>query len=284
MTPVAAPPVHHGLVQASFGVDDGGVTMLASLDTRSPLRLAPLQRRADGGLDACVTECGPGMMPGDRFDLSWTLGPGARVRIGSPAHLRVHGRVAADAAQEPVALLRQRAAIADGALLELLPEPVVLHAGAAWASTLDVEISGSGTLVAAEIGACGRIGHGESWAFGSWSAMLDVRLDGRLVAASSQLLQPGGALGDPAAPGVLGGATHWCAMHVVSGRLDPEACESLRRELCVALESHHDVDGCIDLVEAHGVVAIARGDDAWSLSGAVRQLADAARRMVDRVS
>ncbi|MCW2924743.1 MAG: urease accessory protein UreH [Thermoleophilia bacterium] len=272
---VAAPPAtaHAGALHATFSTREDGATILGALHTRAPLRLAPARTREDGGLDVCITECSPGQLPGDAYDLAWNLAAGARVRVGSQAALRVHGG-GGDAGPSRVV---QRATVEQGALLEVLPEPVVLHAGADWRSATSVDLHGDAAVVFAEVGTAGRVAHGERFAFARWEARLDVRIDGQLVAASAQRLEPGATLDLLDAPGWLGGATHWASLHVVCARLDTDPAEALRSELDALVLARPDVDGCADLAPRAGVVVVARAQTAWALTTCMRALADAAR-------
>lgn len=269
-------PSHHGVIDADFAFDErAGRTTLATLHTASPIRLSPALPKRDGGVELFVTECSPGLLPGDRYDLHWRLGPGARVRARTQSALRVHGR--GDGADAPASRLIQRIDVGADACFELVPEPVVLHRGAHLDSQVEVTIAKGGAALVADIFTAGRVARAEVFEFRRLRACVSIRLEGRLVAASSQQLEPS-TLPEVAAPGLLGGATHWASMYVVAGAVDGDGWDALRAELDALTKHDPAVDACVDLLGGDaGLAVVATALDAHSL----QQLCAVVARRID---
>ncbi len=273
---------HHGRIDARIACDGASRSRLVALQTGTPLKLAPARTRTrDGAAELVVMECSPGLFPGDRYDLAWNVDAGARVRIGTQAHLRVHGGPA-ETPEVDGARLDQRIVAGDGALVELRPEPVALHERSMLDARLDIDLAGSAAAIVADVVAAGRIAHGERLRFASWRSSTDVRIDGRLVAASRQQLEPA-RTGLDVAAALAGGATHWATLNVACAALDADRSERLRADLQQHVDDDPRVAGAVDLLDRAGVVVQLRADAAQPLVELLDALADVARCCVDAV-
>ncbi|WP_425587104.1 urease accessory protein UreD [Streptomyces violaceusniger] len=169
--------------------DGRGGTALPVLAGDGPLAL----RRTRGvGGEACVTVVGAMSAPlgGDRIALEATVGPGARLRIGSAAAtIALPGRAAGPAHYEI------RLTVADGASLHWLPEPLISARGSQLLMTTRVELAPTARLVLREEQILGRTGEPP----GHLTSRLTVHRAGRPLL--DQELAHG-----PGAPGWDGGA------------------------------------------------------------------------------
>ncbi|MFJ1991043.1 urease accessory protein UreD [Streptomyces asiaticus] len=153
--------------------------------------LALRRTRGVGGA-ACVTVVGAMSAPlgGDRIALEATVGPGARLRIGSAAAtIALPGRAAEPAHYEI------RLTVADGAALHWLPEPLISAHGSELLMTTRVELAPTARLVLREEQILGRTGESP----GQLTSRLTVHRAGRPLL--DQELAHG-----PGAPGWDGGA------------------------------------------------------------------------------
>lgn len=274
---------HRGRVAARVELDpERSTSWIAQLATDTPLKLAPARTRdRDGAIELVVMEASPGLFPGDRYDLDWALAPGARARIGTQAYLRVHGtpESTGDDDAHP-SVLRQRIDAGPGARVELRPEPIVLHDRADLDAALEVHLRADATAIVVDVTTAGRIAHGERLRFTRWRSCLDLHIDGQLVAASRQLLEPA-AIGVDVAARLAGGATHWATLYAACGAWDAATCEQLRERMQAMIDetaragssAHGHISGAADLLERAGVVVQLRGNSAQPLVALLDRLA-----------
>jgi len=116
------------------------------------------------------------VLQGDRLALDIALAPGARAHVTTQSAMKIHSMDANCAAQT------QSIRLGDDSYLEYLPDAVIPHHGARFASDTTIEIAPNATLLYAETMLCGRKHHRPSEHFG-----FDV-LSSRIAAA-----RPGGA-------------------------------------------------------------------------------------------
>lgn len=170
--------------------DGRGGTALPVLAGDGPLALR--RTRASGDGEASVTVVGAMSAPlgGDHIALTATVGPGARLRVGSAAAtLALPGRSA-----EP-AHYAVRLTVADGATLHWLPEPLISAHGSDLRMTTTVELAPTARLVLREEQILGRSGEPP----GRLTSRLTVHRAGRPLLDQELSYGPG-------APGWDGGA------------------------------------------------------------------------------
>jgi urease accessory protein len=100
------------------------------------------------------------VLQGDRLALEVTLGPGARAHVTTQSATKVHSMDANFAVQT------QSIALADGAYLEFLPEPLIPHRRARFLSDTRITIAPTATLLYSEIVQPGRKHHHPDECFG----------------------------------------------------------------------------------------------------------------------
>ncbi|WP_432046510.1 urease accessory protein UreD [Streptomyces asiaticus] len=182
-------PVVRATARLVAEADGRGGTALPVLAGDGPLAL---RRTRGAGGAACVTVVGAMSAPlgGDRIALEATVGPGARLRIGSAAAtIALPGRAAGPAHYEI------RLTVADGAALHWLPEPLISAHGSELLMTTRVELAPTARLVLREEQILGRTGESP----GRLTSRLTVHRAGRPLL--DQELAHG-----PGAPGWDGGA------------------------------------------------------------------------------
>jgi urease accessory protein len=127
------------------------------------------------------------VLQGDRLALDVALAPGARAHVTTQSATKVHSMDANYAVQT------QSIALADGAYLEFLPEPLIPHRGARFLSDTRISIAPSATLLFAEILQPGRKHHRPDECFGATMLSLAVgaeRPDGQVLFTEKLVIDP----------------------------------------------------------------------------------------------
>ncbi len=142
----------------------GERTILAELDSRAPY-LAQRALHCDEALPDMpwlfvITTAGC-VLQGDRMALDVALAEGARAHVTTQSATKVHAMDANYAVQT------QSFALAAGAYLEYLPEPLIPHREARFASDTRITIHPSASLLCAEIVQPGRKHHRPDECFGA---------------------------------------------------------------------------------------------------------------------
>ena len=165
-------------------------TVLADLEWRAPY-FAQRALHCDSGMPdlawlfaIATSGC---VLQGDRLRLDVALGPGARAHVTTQSATKVH------AMDANYAHCQQTIALDEGAYLEFLPDPLLLHRGARLGSETRITIAPTATLLYSEIVQPGRKHHHPDESFGFTLLTLEARAarpDGRLLMAERLVLQP----------------------------------------------------------------------------------------------
>lgn len=165
-------------------------TILADLDRRAPYMaqrpLYPDPAMPDLAWLFMITTSGC-VLQGDRLALEVTLAAGARAHVTTQSATKVHSMDANYAVQT------QSIALADGAYLEFLPEPLIPHRRARFLSDTRITIAPTATLLYAEILQPGRKHHHPDECFGATLLSLAVsaeRPDGRTLFTEKLVIEP----------------------------------------------------------------------------------------------
>ena len=178
-----------GFLRLGFERRDGQ-TILADLDRRAPYMaqrvLYPEPEAPDLAWLFMITTSGC-VLQGDRLALEVTLAPGARAHLTTQSATKVHSMDANCAVQT------QSIALADGAYLEFLPEPLIPHRRARFLSDTRISIAPTATLLYAEIVQPGRKHHHPDECFGATLLSLAVgaeRPGGRSLFTEKLVIDP----------------------------------------------------------------------------------------------
>ncbi len=176
-----------------------------------------------GALTLYLQSVSGGIYQGEELSMTCAAGPGSAAHVTTQAATIVH-RMPAAPARQTVTL-----EAAEGALLEYLPDPLIMFPGARLTSVLEIEAAPEATVIASESFAHHDPG-GEDRRFESFAAELRIRDDGgRLLA-----LERYEVAGESLAPG-RSQAARWPAQgsFVVAHR--GEGCEAVLAGLRAAL-------------------------------------------------
>jgi urease accessory protein len=178
-----------GLLRLGFEHRDGR-TILAELGSRTPC-LAQRALHCDDALPDLawlfmITTSGC-VLQGDRLALDVSLGPGARAHVTTQSATKIHSMDANYAMQT------QSFTLDEGAYLEFLPDPLIPHRQARFASDTLITIDRSASLLCSEIVQPGRRHHHPDECFGVTLLSLAtaaVRPDGKSLFSEKLLIEP----------------------------------------------------------------------------------------------
>lgn len=161
----------------------GEHTVLTRAFSTSPAKLIATNR----GRSACwvyAATLGGGLVGGDEIALSAEVTSGARALLTTQASTKVYR-----------SLRRSRqtvdAVVGDGALLAVVPDPIVCYAHADFAQTQRYDLHSRANLVLVDWMTSGRHHCGEQWAFSRYQSRITITRDGRPVFVDAIVLQPG---------------------------------------------------------------------------------------------
>jgi len=168
----------------------GAQTVLAELGWRAPY-LAQRALYCDSEMPDLpwlflITTSGC-LVQGDRLHLDVSLRPGARAHLTTQSAMKVH------AMDANYALATQSIALDDRADLEYLPDPLLLHRHARFASKTSIAVAATATLFYAEIVQPGRKHHQPEESLGVTILSLEltaVRPGGKMLMTERLVLSP----------------------------------------------------------------------------------------------
>jgi len=228
----------HGVARIRYA-SDRGVSRLATLEQRNPLRvLFPHPLAGDPPTAALVTTSG-GLVGGDRLDVEAVVGDNAAALVVGQAAEKVYRSLGADC---PVTVTLS---VGAGGWLEWLPQETILFEGARLRRQTALDVAGDGRALAGEMLVFGRVARGETVTYGLVRDAWTVRRDGRLVWADALHMDSDDIVDCLRAPAGFGGARA-CATAVyvgpdAGGRLDLArsllACDGARAgaSLCASV-------------------------------------------------
>jgi urease accessory protein len=182
-----------GAAEIRFARRDG-VTHLAHLYQRDPLRvLFPAPAAGDPPVAVIVTTSG-GLVAGDRLDIRVELAAGAAAHVTASAAEKVYrstGRTTT---------IKQTLSIGPGAALEFLPPETILFDGARLRRETIIDLAPGSAFLGGDIVVFGRRARGERFTGGLLREVWELRRDGDLVWGDALHLEDdvGRIIDDPA--------------------------------------------------------------------------------------
>jgi urease accessory protein len=164
----------------------GGKTVVGTAFAASPLRLLTPANHGDAAW-VFLASLGGGLLDGDRIDLDVEVGDGASALLGTQASTKVYRSPKGGAGSSQ----RLRARVGAGALLALVPDPVVCFADARYEQTLEIALAPSASLWLVDGYSCGRSARGERWAFSHYASRTTVFRAGARTIVDATRLDPG---------------------------------------------------------------------------------------------
>ncbi|MEV5646712.1 urease accessory protein UreD [Nocardia sp. NPDC052254] len=176
-----------GRIALEAVTDARGRTRLRSVRHSYPQRVAAPMYIDDhhrGAAYLCVQSPSGGIFSDDSLETTVTVDTGAHLILATQAATQVF------AGPGPGAQHRLTFDVRDGALLEYLPKTVIPQAGSRYFQTTSVSLAGTGTVVAWDAVAAGRIAHGERFAYDRLIAATTVSVDGEITVRDRLDLHP----------------------------------------------------------------------------------------------
>ncbi len=148
---------------------------LARLSQAAPLRILFPTPEPGAPLEAAFVNVAGGLAGGDALDARITLRAGAMAQTTTPAAEKIYRSLG------DISRITTRIEVAEGAVLEFLPQEAILFDGALLDRRMVAHVSPGGVLLAAEAVVLGRIARGEVWRHGHLRDSWRLHRGGRLI-------------------------------------------------------------------------------------------------------
>jgi urease accessory protein len=216
-----------------------------------------------------LQQFGDGLVQGDRYRIDVDCGP------GSATHITTQAATSIFRARDNFATQLVNLRVAEGALLEYLPDPVVPFHGSRLFQRTCLTVDPKATVILGDTLLPGRVAHGEAHLYDIYWSETEVRRpDDTLLLADVLRMNPR-AGENPRSNVLLGPHDVIAALYVVSGLSDPAAIVRLVRD---ALAANRDVlAGVSELPNGAGAVVKLLGPNSKSVRTALRVAWNAAR-------
>jgi urease accessory protein len=249
----------------------GGVTRVRRQYQRAPLHLYRPIYLDPGRPDMAflfLQQFGDGLVQGDRYRIDVDCGPGSATHITTQAATNVFR------ARQNFATQLVNLRVADGAVLEYLPDPVVPFRGSRLFQRTCVTVDPGATVIVAETLLPGRVAHDEAHLYDIyWSETEVRRLDDRLLFADVLRINPSGG-DNPRSSGLLGAHDVIAALYVISGQTDPADMVALLRRALTACDV---LSGVSELPNGCGAAVKLLGSASKPVQAALRTAWNAVR-------
>jgi urease accessory protein len=200
-------------------------TRLHVIEQRQPLKVVRAFDLDGGASLVHLHNLSGGVLAGDRLSLELTVGTGARAQVTSTGATRLY-RSRSEAGPADFTAQVQ---VADGALLEYLPDPLIPFAGSRYAQHTSVNLNLGAGLFWWDTVAPGREARGEIFSYDTLSLSFELRVAGQPVSIERSDLQPAArALGSPAR---LGPYRYFSCFYVCRAGVAEHAWRDLEKEL-----------------------------------------------------
>ncbi len=196
-------------------------TVLAARRHRGPLVVQkPLYPEGEEVCQVLLLHPPAGIVGGDRLCIDIDVGAGAHAQVATPGATRWYRSAG------PTAEASTRLRIAEGGVLEWLPQEAIAFDGAQARLAFDVELGAGATLLGWDIVALGRPAAGEAFRRGAWRQQCTIRRGGELVWCERAALEGGARALHSGA--ILGGAPVFGTLWVAAPAVAPDVLARCR--------------------------------------------------------
>jgi urease accessory protein len=219
----------HGELRLTFarrGAGDSAVTVLTERYFKTPLQVMRAVEDAAGVLTVYLLSPTGGVVQGDHYQIDVTVGEGAHAFITTQAATKVY-RMPEHGASQCVQI-----EVLPGAVLEFLPDALILFAEADYAQEMHITLHPGALLMLQEIVMPGRLARGEVLKFKRYKNRVIVRDPGGLLLYDSVDYAPQD--GDVSRLGLLDGYPCWGSWYLLG---DLAAWQTDPAAFCA---QHHD--------------------------------------------
>lgn len=254
-----------GEIKAEFAVRSG-LTQLVHKYHASPLKIAKTFRYENetllqdahpvDQLGVYMMDCSPGLMSRDHYEINVRLGEGARVFLTNQSFTKVLPSEVGHGSTQ-----RQTLHLEADALLEYMPEPLMLYKDASLVTEMDVHLSPGSALIFSDVCCPGRTQRGEIFQYTRYMNRMKVWHDKELIFYQNQRIEPQNM--QLSAPGCWERETHLGNLYIFSDRLKQLHLEKV-------LESLEKLEGVevrigASLTHKYGLIVTVMGRHAWEL-------------------
>lgn len=162
----------------------GGRTVLRNSYCTQPFRLVNItEDRSKGDLHLMIMSSSPGVLEGDRYQLSIHLSKGSNTVLHTQAYQRLYQMK--EGATQTVEVR-----MAKGSAFTYLPHPIVPHQGSVFYAKNTLVLEEGCTLLWGEVVSCGRKLNGEVFQLSSYHGLTEIFQNGKLVVKENLYINP----------------------------------------------------------------------------------------------
>jgi urease accessory protein len=258
-----------------------GRTILAARQQQPPLRVVRAFPLEDGAALVHLHNVSGGLLGGDALELEIRVGAGAQAQVTTTGGTRIYR-------PKPGALPATQTteiSVAENALLEYVPDPLIPFAGARFAQRTTIHLASGAGLFWWEIVAPGREACGEVFAYESIEWATDLSVSGRLVAAEQARVEP--QRFSPAHSARMGAHRYVATFFICREGLDARLWLAVEEKLR-GVAASFDLDGDhesgalwgVSTLAAHGLVVRGLSPHGFGMMAGLRALWCAAKEML----
>jgi urease accessory protein len=239
-----------GRLALDFIADQGHQTTLHVLAQQPPLKVIRAFEIADGASLVHLHNISGGILGGDRLDLTVRVRENARAQLTTTSATRIYRHVS----HRPPSLQTNTITVDNGAILEMLPDPLIPFAASAYQQQTQIDLSENAGLFWWETVAPGREASGESFAYDSLTLSLLIRACGQPIALETLKIVP---TAQPLSARVrLGHYRHFSTFYICRVGLPAAQWSALEQELMTLADTLSNADSLwgVSTLVAHGLV------------------------------
>jgi urease accessory protein len=262
-----------GEIVAEFAAHEGRTELIRKFHT-SPLKIAKTfryeneQLSADGKhldqLGVYLMDSSPGLMSGDHYELNFHLQKGASVFLTNQSFTKVHPSMKQGSTQ------RQTIVVEEGALLEYMPEPLMLFKDSCYRGETEVRMEPGAVFMMSELLCPGRTQRGEKFHYKRYGNRLKIFNKEELIFYQNQVIVP--ETMNLQSPGSWEAETHLGSLYIFSNTIRQTHVDELLAALDEVNPFAENNPGGLSLVRygasltyKHGLVLSVMGLHAWQL-------------------
>lgn len=180
-----------GCITAAFKEREGQTSISDKYNTY-PLKIAKTFAFDYGQLGVYMMDASPGIMAGDRYEMSWRFDERSNVYMTNQSYTKVHPARPEQGDSESVRASEQIQSLTLGpdSYVEYMPEPVMLYKDAVLYSRMDVQMEAGSTLILSDLICPGRTQRGELFQYEHYENRLSVTYENELIYCSKQRIVP----------------------------------------------------------------------------------------------
>ncbi len=169
-------------LELGFAKADGRTRLVRRAHEGPLVVQKPLYPEGDDVCQCIVVHPPGGIAGGDDIELRVDVESGAHAQLTTPGATRWYRNAGADAAQRIVF------SVADGGVLEWLPQGTIVFDGAHAATATRVELTGTASYLGWDVICLGRTESSERFTKGRWRQRCDILRDGALIWSERMVL------------------------------------------------------------------------------------------------